>query len=82
MKPLALEVEEDLLSTEVNLLNHLIFKFIHAYGKGPSDSYEETLLGFIIGYFAGIFALFFIWEPNIVSRNLKQAILAGVSISS
>jgi hypothetical protein len=46
---------------------------------GPSDSYEETLLGFVIGYFAGIFALFFIWEPSSgVSRNLKQAILAGV----
>jgi hypothetical protein len=57
----------------------------------PSDSYEETLFGFIIGYFAvnyhmtshtdlkGLFALFFIWEPSIgISRNLKQAIIAGV----
>jgi hypothetical protein len=57
---------------------------------GVADSYEETLLGFIIGYFAvimlltdlmvqGLIALFFIWEPSMgISRNLKQAIIAGV----
>jgi hypothetical protein len=57
---------------------------------GPSDSYEETLFGFIVGYFAvytsspffniqGLYALFFIWEPSMgISRNLKQAIIAGV----
>jgi hypothetical protein len=30
----------------------------------------------------GLFALFFIWEPGMgISRSLKQAIIAGVTIS-
>ena len=57
----------------------------------PSDGYEETLFGFLIGYFVvlfsqqfnsylkGLYALFFIWEPSMgISRNLKRAIVAGV----
>ena len=55
-----------------------------------SDSYEETLFGFFIGYFAvrlpgnlsnfqGLYALFFISEPSIgISPNLKRAIIVGV----
>ena len=71
--------------------------YVHFEGftklTGASESYEETLIGFIIGYFAvaplsdlsnlpqGLFALFFIWEPSMgISRNLKQAIIAGVRL--